>query len=1233
MTDRVIRYCLENKLVVVLILGLVVGGGLYVMPFDHGLPGFPSDPIPVDAIPDVGENQQIVYTDWPGRSPQDVEDQVTYPLTTSLQGVPGVRSIRSFSMFGFSTVFVIFRDDVDYYWARSRVLERLNVAAQRLPEGVVPALGPDATALGQVYWYTLEGEGFDLQELRSIQDWTVRYALLSAPGVAEVASVGGHVKEYQVDVDPDAMRAHGVRLHEVFAALQSANIDVGAETLEHNGVEYVIRGRGFVRSVRDVEDVVIRETAHVPILVRHVARVVLGPALRRGLLDKEGAEAVGGVVVVRFGENPLAAIREVKRRIEELATALPTRRLPDGRTSRVRIVPFYDRTQLIHETLGTLKDALVEESLITMFVVFLLLYHFRSNLLICANLPVAVLLSFILMKLFRVDSNIMSLGGVAIAIGTMVDMGIILCENIVRHFGQARPEEDPLEVIYRAASEVGGAVVTAIATTVVSFLPVFALTGPEGKLFKPLAYTKTFALVASVLVALTVLPAFAHLLFQRGWSGPRLRRAARWALPALGLAAALWVSAWGGAALVLVGLYLAVEPRLPAALVRRMPVAASVLAGCAVLFLLTRHWMPLGLDRGLARNLVFVFGFNLAWCAVRVVVIDLYPRILRWCLAHKAAFLCCPAALVVWGLVVWLGFARTFEFIPAALERAGVERTRVVGLGPWVWAVHTFPGIGREFMPPLDEGAYLYMPSTMPHASIGEALDMVQKQDLAIRAIPEVDTVVGKIGRAETPLDPAPVSMVETVVTYKPEYGPPDPETGERARLWRPHVRTADDIWAEIVSAAQVPGSTSAPRLQPIAARLVMLQTGMRAPMGVKVLGRSLQDVEAAGYAIAQRLREVPGVAAEAVVPDRVIGKPYLEIDIDRSQAARYGVSIREVQDVIEIAIGGLRATTTVEGRERYPIRLRYARELRDSLDALGRVLVSGSGEGQVPLSQLARIDYVAGPQEIKSEDGFLVSYVLFDRLPGRAEVDVVEEARRYLQALLGRGDLVLPAGVHYRFAGSYENQVNFQRRLSVVLPLALVLIFLILYFQFRSVPVSLLVFVQIAVCWGGGFVLLWLAAQPWFLDFEVFGEPVRDLFKLREYNLSVAVWVGFIALFGIATDDAVVITTYLNQVFARTPVRGVADIRANVVLGGRLRVRPCLMTTATTVLALMPVLTSHGRGADVMTPMALPIVGGMTIEIITLFVTPVLYSALKELYWRLSWRRGHFVTAPEAAA
>jgi Cu(I)/Ag(I) efflux system membrane protein CusA/SilA len=1210
--DRVIRFCLENKLVVGLFLIIVIGWGLMVAPFDWDLWQLPRKPIPVDAIPDIGENQQIVFTEWPGRSPQDVDDQITYPLTTALLGVPGVKTIRSYSMFGFSSIYIIFNEKIDFYWSRSRVLEKLNsLPAGTLPKEVQPALGPDATALGQIFWYTLEGHdkngnptgGWDLDELRTIQDWYVRYSLLSAEGVSEAASVGGFVKEYQIDVDPDAMHAYKVGLGDIFKAVKASNIDVGARTIEINKVEYVIRGLGFIENLSDIEKTVITVNENVPIYIKDLAKVSYGPALRRGALDKGGAEAVGGVVVVRYGYNPLEAIKNVKAKIKEISPGLPKKTLPDGTVSQVTIVPFYDRTGLIYETLGTLSTALTEEILVTIIVVIVLVMHLRSSILISSLLPLAILMCFIAMKLFRVDANIVALSGIAIAIGTMVDMAIVISENILKHLDEAGPNDNKLEVVYRAASEVASAVLTAVSTTIVGFLPVFTMTGAEGKLFKPLAFTKTFALIASLIVALTIIPPAAHVLFTRKAIIKRIKRYILGGLLIVAaVIAALSLAWWIGALIAAIGLYHLLRDRIPPKFNNSVPLIANIAAIVLVGLILTNHWLPLGPAKGIIRNLLFVALLIGGLLLFFKIFQKFYTRILTWCLANKGKFLLIPACLVVAAVMIWRG-------------------------------------LGKEFMPPLDEGSFLYMPTTMPHASIGECLDILQKQDAAFQSIPEIESVVGKIGRVESPLDPAPISMVETVINYKSEYitdkdgrrlrfkydkktadfvrdenGQLIPDSrGRPYRQWRDHIKTPDDIWDEIVKAGQIPGTTSAPKLQPIAARIVMLQSGMRAPMGVKVKGPDLDTIDKVGLEIERFLKEVPSVEPDAVIADRIVGKPYIEIDIDRDAIARYGVNIHQVQDVIEVAIGGKRITTTVEGRERFPVRVRYMRELRDQIETLGRILVPAADGAQIPLIQLAEIRYIRGPQAIKSEDTFLVGYVLFDMKPGYAEVNVVEDCQRYLKAKIDSGEFVIPEGVSYTFAGSYENQIRAAKTLLVVIPLALLIIFIILYFQFRSVTTSGLVFSGIIVAWAGGFLMIWFYAQPWFLDFTVFGVNMRQLFQVHPINLSVAIWVGFLALFGIASDDGVVMCTYLEQSFRSKKPEGIDQVRQAVVEAGARRIRPCLMTTATTVLALIPVLTSTGRGSDIMVPMAIPSFGGMTIEVLTMLVVPVLYCWIKE--------------------
>lgn len=1247
--DRLVRFCLDNKLIVALFLLSVLVWGIMVAPFDWNISGLPRNPVPVDAIPDIGENQQIVFTKWMGRSPQDVEDQISYPLTVALLGIPDVKTVRSYSMFGFSTIYIIFKEKADFYDSRSRILEKLNsLPSGTLPDGVAPALGPDATALGQIYWYTLEGRdedgnptgGWDLDELRSIQDWYVRYGLLSADGVSEVASVGGYVKEYQIDVDPAAMREHGVSINEIINSARASNIDVGARTLEVNRVEYVVRSIGFIKSLEDIETTVVKMRNHVPIYVRDVANVVLGPAMRRGALDREGAEAAGGVVVVRYGENPLKAIQNVKDKIREISPGLPEKILPDGRTSKVTIVPFYDRTGLIHETLGTLNHALRDEILITIIVILIMIMHLKTSGLITSLLPMTVLLVFIGMKFFGVDANIVALSGIAIAIGTIVDMGIVVSENILKHLDEAGPNENKRDVVFRGVSEVSGAVLTAVSTTIVSFLPVFTMQAAEGKLFKPLAYTKTFALIASVILALTVLPPMAHVLYGGRIRSDRLKKGLYFSIAGLGIVVMFALSWWIGVILVAAGVFPWIRNRLPHRLTDHVSTFVNWGIVLLVATILSSTWSPLGAGKGPVLNWIFTVLVIALVMGLLTGFTRIYPRLLRWALDHKAWALSAPASLILLGLLAWLGVPRFFGWAPDFIKRTA----------PYQAAQQAFPGLGKEFMPPLDEGSYLYMPTTMPHAGMEESLDVLQKLDQLLYSVPEVEQVVGKLGRADTPLDPAPISMVETIVNIKPEYkvdasgnrlkfktdrdgqfirdesGQLIPDDGGRPfRNWRGHIRTADDIWDELVKVARLPGTTSAPKLQPISARIVMLQSGMRAPMGIKVKGPDLETIEQVGLDLERFLKQVPAVKASAVIADRIVGKPYLEIEIDRRAVARYGIPLGHVQNIIETAIGGKQITTTVEGRERYPVRVRYMRELRDNMESLEDILVPAPGGLQIPLGQLASIRYTRGPQVIKSEDTFLIGYVLFDKKDGWAEVDVVEQAQRLLNDKIESGELVIPPGVSYAFAGSYENQIRAAKTLSLILPVALLIIFLILYFQFHRVSTTVIVFSSIFVAWSGGFVMLWLYGQDWFLNIHFAGVDMRTLFQMHTINLSVAVWVGFLALFGIASDNGVLISTYLDQSFAERLPNTKEEIRKAALIAGNRRIRPAMMTTATTVLALIPVLTSTGRGADVMVPMAIPSFGGMVFAILTTFVVPVLYAWLAEK--RLKWKD---VKAPE---
>jgi copper/silver efflux system protein len=1252
MLNAIIKFFLENKLVTVLLLIIFIGWGLVTAPFNWNIDFLPRDPVPVDAIPDIGENQQIVYTEWMGRSPQDVEDQITYPLTTSLLGLPGVTTIRSTSMFGFSSIYIIFNDEVEYYWSRTRVLEKLNsLSAGLLPDGVSPKLGPDATALGQVFWYTLEGRdengnpagGWDPHELRTIQDFYVRNGLNASDGVSEVSSIGGFVKEYQVDLDPVAMNAYNVSMMQVMEALRQSNLDIGANTVELNLAEYYVRGLGYVKSLKDIELAVVKVTDNIPIRISDIARVNIGPAPRghSGFLDKGGAEAVGGVVVARYGDNPLAVIQNVKDKIKEISPGLPSRKLADGTVSKVTIVPFYDRTQLIYETLGTLYEAISLQILITIIVIIVMVMNLRASLLISGLLPLAVLMCFIMMKYFNVDANIVALSGIAIAIGTMVDLGIILSENIIRHKHEAPAGQPMITTIYNASAEVSSAILTAVSTTIVSFLPVFTLEAAEGKLFGPLAFTKTFALIAALIITLFMLPAFAHMLFSSGRTKVNYRFYLNLLLIFIGIISLFWFI-WAGIVLIALGIVnliylLATADRLKSKKLKKYSIEynESLIIGIiviAVAWILTTEWMPLGVMNSFLLNFLFIIFIIVLVLGFFKFFITVYPKILNWCLENKLIFLLIPALIILLGINIWLGFNRVFGFIPSGFDRIGWN---IRTTSPWSSLVHTFPGLGKEFMPSLNEGSFLLMPTSMPHSGVQANLQYVQQLDMRVQSIPEVETVVGKAGRTESALDPAPISMFENIILYKSEFKTdengypirfktnssnefirdekgeliPD-KKGQYFRQWRDHIKTPDDIWNEIVNATNdIPGVTSAPRLQPIETRLVMLQTGMRAPMGLKVFGPDLKSIEEFSLKLEQLLKEVPSVKPEAVYADRSLGKPYLEIELDRAAMARYGLNVGEVQMYLELAIGGMPLTTTVEGRERFNIRARYAREWRDDPEVMKRILISTPAGPQIPLGEIAEILYRPGPMMIRGENTFLVGYVLLDKKEGFAEVTVVEDADRYLKEKISTGELIVPAGVSYKFSGSYENQVRAEKRLAIVVPLVLAVIFLILYFQFRSTATSLMIFSAIALAFAGGFLMLWFYGQNWFLNFNISESSMRELFQVRNYNLSVAVWVGFIALFGIATDDGVVIATYLKQTFQRNKPVDTLQVRSAVLEAGLRRVRPCLMTTATTLLALLPVLTSGGRGADIMIPMAIPVFGGMTIALITLFVVPVLYS------------------------
>ncbi len=1256
MLNKIIKFFLENKLVTLLLLATFITWGIITSPFNWQIGFLPSDPVPVDAIPDIGENQQIVYTEWPGRSPQDIEDQISYPLTTSLLGIPGVKTIRSNSIFGVSSIYIIFEDDVEFYWSRTRILEKLNsLPAGTLPEDVSPALGPDATALGQIYWYTLEGRdkngnpagGWDPHELRTIQDFHVRYSLTAAKGVAEVASIGGFVKEYQIDIDPIAMKAHGVNVAQIMAAVKNSNLDIGARTIEFNRVEYLIRALGYIKSLEDLEKSVVAVYNNVPIRLKDVAKINFGPATRRGGLDKGGAEAVGGVVVARYGTNPLETIDNVKAKIAEIAPGLPSKTLEDGTISKVTIIPFYDRTGLIKETLGTLEEAISLELLISILVVIVLALNLRASFLISSLLPVGVLITFITMRKFGVDANIVALSGIAIAIGVMIDVGVVFTENIIRHTEMpqnigARGKR-LLNVVYDATVEVASAVITAVATTIISFLPVFAMEAAEGKLFKPLAFTKSFTMLAALIIGLVIIPTLAHLVFSIRFDKNKYKKIWGFILIPAGLLLSVFTGYYIAIALTAYGISSLFSDKLTAirkSLVNMINIAITVVV---VVFFLTKAWMPLGAQNTQFANFLFVIAIIATVLGALSLVVIYYSRVLRWCLNNKWKFLALPILIVVFGISSWQGFNSLFGFMPDFIKKTSVYESLDASL----------PGIGKEFMPSLNEGSFLLMPTTMPHAGIEENIEVIRILDKKINAIPEVESVVGKWGRVNSALDPAPTSMFENLINYKSEYilnesghrmrfkadkegafilkdgstyNPVEngfrlidkenliaDKNGKYFRQWRDKIKSPNDIWDEIINQARIPGLTSAPKLQPIETRLVMLQTGMRAPMGIKVFGPDLESIEKVGFDLEKHLKQVEGVQEMAVFADRVVGKPYLEMEIDRDAISRYGLSVKNLQDIISSAIGGMQLSTTVEGRERFPIRLRYARDFRDNPEDLKKILIPTPTGIQIPLGELMNIKYTRGPQMIKSENTFLVGYVIFDKKEAYAEVDVVENAQEYLRQKMESGEFSLPAGVSYVFTGNYENQIRATKRLMIVVPISLMIIFLILYFQFRSITSTALIFTGIIVALSGGFIMLWFYDQSWFLNGSLAGIHLRDLFQVHTINLSVAVWVGFIALFGVATDDGVLISTYIKQLQEKHKPNTVKEVQALVLEAGSKRVRPAIMTTATTIIALLPILTSTGKGSDIMVPMAIPLFGGMTIAVLTMFVVPVLYSMWQE--------------------
>ncbi|MGI8811995.1 MAG: efflux RND transporter permease subunit [Pyrinomonadaceae bacterium] len=1030
MIHRLIELSLENRgLVIVLFLGLAAWG---YWALAH---------TPIDAIPDLSDNQVIVFTDWPGRSPQEVEDQVTYPLVTNLQGLPGVRVVRASSAFSFSMINIIFEDKIDLYWARTRVLERLNLVTKQMPEGVVPTLGPDATGVGQVFWYTLESDKHDLRELRTIQDWFVRYQLNSVPGVAEVASVGGYVQQYQVDVDPNKLRSYGLPLSVVVEAVQKSNNNVGGNVVEQGGQWAVVRGVGLIESVADVENVVVGSSNGTPIYVKNVAEVKLGSAFRTGSLDKDGKEAVGGVVIARYGVNTLDVINAVKKKIEELKVGLP---------SGVKLVPFYDRTQLINRATDTLKHTLIEELILVTLVCIVFLLNFRSILIVTIPLPLAVLLSFLFMYYMGISSNLMSLAGIAIAIGVLVDAGIVVTENAIRFMEQRgvdpKDRRAVLETVLESTKLVGRPTFFSMAIIILAFIPIFALTGQEGKLFHPLAFTKTFAMFGASIIAITL-----------------------------------------------------------------VPVLCTYFLG--------------GKIRPEGSNPIMKF------------LQRLYRPALSWALTHR--LLTVGIALVLFGGAIFLA-----------------------------------SGIGKEFMPPLSEGDLMYMPVTDPAISIDEALKLMSKEDDILKTFPEVEWSVGKAGRADSSTDPAPVNMTETIVHLKP------------TDQWRAGM-TREKLIAEMDAQLKMPGVTNI-WTQPIINRIDMLTTGIRSQVGIKIFGDDLKKLEEVSRQIADVVKTVPG--GVDVYPEQITGAPYIDINIDRQAAARYGIDVGMIQEVIEKGIGETNLSVTIEGRQRFPVRVRYAPEFRKSPESIGQIPIVMTNGMTIPLSQVANIRTVDGPSMISSENGLLRGLVLLN-VRGRDVGSFVDEAN---QAIVNK--VQLPPGYYINWSGQYENQQRARQTLLIVVPIVLIVIFGLLYMTYGSLIEAAHVLLAVPFALTGGVYLLWLL----------------------NYNFSVAVWVGFIALFGTAVQTGMVMVIYLEEaVVKKEKELGHLDKKSlidAVIEGALLRLRPKVMTVSTVVAGLLPIMWSTSAGAEIMKPLATPVLGGMVSSLLhVLIVTPVIFYWIHE--------------------
>ncbi len=1035
MLEKIIEWSVNNRFMVILATLFAILLGVVAML-----------QTPIDAIPDLSDVQVIIYTEYPGQAPQVIEDQVTYPLTTSMLAVPYATVVRGYSFFGFSMVYIIFEDGTDLYWARSRVLEYLNYVSNKLPQGITPSLGPDATGVGWVYEYVLKSDTHDLAQLRSIQDWYLRYELTAVKGVSEVASIGGYVKQYQVEVDPNKLLIYNIPLQKVTKAIQRANSDVGGRLLEMGETEFMVRGLGYIQSISDLEKVTLGVDARgVPITLKHVANIHLGPELRRGLTELNGeGEVVGGIVIMRFGENALKTINGVKARLEELKKSLP-----EG----VEIVQVYDRSGLINRAIDNLTGKLIEEIAVVALVCIIFLLHFRSAFVAIFTLPVAILISFIIMFKQGVNANIMSLGGIAIAIGVMVDAAIVMIENAHKHLERDKGKKDHWQIIIDSSKEVGPALFYSLLIIVVSFFPVFALEAQEGRLFKPLAFTKTYAMGASAFLAITIVP-------------------------------------------VLLG------------------------------YLVRGNIMPES-KNPMSRFLIWI-----------------YRPVITWVLKFKKATL--AIAFVIMGITIF-----------------------------------PLSQLGSEFMPPLYEGDLLYMPTTDPGISITKARELLQQTDKIIKQFPEVHHVLGKIGRAETATDPAPLSMIETTIMLKPE------------DEWRPGM-TPDKLIDEMNAAIQFPGLTNAWTM-PIKTRIDMLATGIKTPVGIKLMGNDLQVLADLAQEVAGVIQEVPGTLS--VFPEKTVGGNYLDFKIKREEAMRYGLNVGDIQDVIKSAIGGMNVTQTVEGLERYPVNVRYSRELRDNPEALKRVLISTPTGAQIPISQVADIEIKKGPPGIKSENAKRTAWIYVDI----KDIDVgtyVTNAQKIVDERIK-----LPTGYTLIWSGQYEYMQRAKEKMQLVIPVTLVIIFVLLFMNFKNLTESLIVMCSLPFSLVGGI---------WFM-------------YILDYNFSVAVAVGFIALAGVAAETGVVMIIYLDHAFKHWKDQGkmvtVKHLDGSIMEGAVDRVRPKIMTVVSTMAGLIPIMWGHGAGSDVMKRIAAPMVGGMVSStLLTLIVIPAIYFLYKSWENRKNW-------------